>query len=318
MVNIGIDLGGTNIAGAIVDESGKIIRRTSTPTLPERGAEAVVKDIVNICLQLTQEEGIPMDEIGSIGVGSPGIVDSNKGVVVFAGNLDFRNVTVAEQIQKHIQKPVYLENDANAAGYGEYIYGAGNIYKDIVVITLGTGVGGGIVLDGKIVPGSFNAGAELGHMVMVVDGEPCTCGRKGCWERYSSATGLIREAKKAADQNPESKLNEMVGGDLSRMNAKIPFDAAQAGDPVASKVVEEYIKYLAIGLANVINFIQPEAIILGGGVSAQGDKLIHPLKKRMIEEIFGGADWFKTEIKVAELGNDAGIIGAAMLHRLHP
>lgn len=317
MFNIGIDLGGTNIAAAIVNETGKIIRTASTPTLHKRGYEAVCNDMVGLCLRLMQEENLTENQVQSIGIGSPGIVDAKNGIIVYAANLEFFDVPVADIIRKSINRPVFLENDANAAAYGEYINGAGNHYRDLVAITLGTGVGGGIILDGKIIAGSFNAGAELGHMVIVVDGELCTCGRKGCWERYSSATGLIREAKKAALNNPNSAMNQLVQGDLTKMNAKIPFDAAQEGDDVAQAVVDEYIKYLAIGLANVINFIQPEVIVLGGGVSAQKDNLLIPLKKKMIGEIFGGEAWFRTEIKIAELGNDAGIIGAAMLHCLH-
>ncbi len=317
MFNIGIDLGGTNIAAALVTLDGKIVRKNSVPTAHERGYEAVVEDIAKLCVSLVEEEGISEDEIHSIGIGSPGIVDSHKGEVVYANNLDFRNVPVSETIQKFIKKPVYMANDANAAAYGEFVSGAGAIYKDLVAITLGTGVGGGIIIDGKIIEGSFGAGAELGHIVMEVGGNQCTCGRKGCWERYSSATALILDAKAAAEKNPDSKLNELVGHDLSNMNAKIPFDAAQAGDAVAQTVIDRYIKYLAIGLVNVINMVQPEVIVLGGGVCAQKDNLLIPLKKLMVEEIYGGEAFFKTEIKIAELGNDAGIIGAAMLYKLH-
>lgn len=317
MYNIGIDLGGTNIAAAIVTEDGKIIDKASVPTLPKRGYEAVANDMADLCLSLIEKNSISLDDINSIGIGSPGTVDSAKGEVIYANNLYFKNAAVASVIKKKIDKPVYLENDANAAAYGEYVSGAGAVYKDLVAITLGTGVGAGIILDGKIIAGSFNAGGELGHMVISVDGEQCTCGRKGCWETYSSATALIREATNAAQKNPDSMLNKLVEGDLSKMNAKIPFDAAQAGDKVAQDVIDNYIKYLAIGLVNVINTVQPEAIIIGGGVSAQKDNLIVPLKARMVEEIYGGAEAFKTEVKVAELGNDAGIIGAAMLYKLH-
>lgn len=317
MYNIGIDLGGTNIAAAIVTEDGKIIDKASVPTLPKRGYEAVANDMADLCLSLIEKNSISLDDINSIGIGSPGTVDSAKGEVIYANNLYFKNAAVASVIKKKIDKPVYLENDASAAAYGEYVSGAGAVYKDLVAITLGTGVGAGIILDGKIIAGSFNAGGELGHMVISVDGEQCTCGRKGCWETYSSATALIREATNAAQKNPDSMLNKLVEGDLSKMNAKIPFDAAQAGDKVAQDVIDNYIKYLAIGLVNVINTVQPEAIIIGGGVSAQKDNLIVPLKARMVEEIYGGAEAFKTEVKVAELGNDAGIIGAAMLYKLH-
>lgn len=317
MYNIGVDLGGTNIGAAIVTEEGKIIRQASVATGADRYYEEIVKDMANLCLGLLKEEGISQDEISSIGIGSPGMVDAENGVIIYANNLNFKNAPIAATFQKTFNKPVYLENDANAAAYGEFVSGAGIQYKDLVAITLGTGVGAGIIVDGKIIDGSFGAGGELGHVVISVDGILCTCGRQGCWERYSSATGLIREAVKAAEKNPHSKLNELVGNDLSKMNAKIPFDAAQAGDVVAQSVIDWYIKYLAIGLVNVINMTQPQVIVLGGGVSAQKENLLKPLKERMVAEIYGGAENFKTEVKIAELGNDAGIIGAAMLYKLH-
>lgn len=317
MYNIGVDLGGTNIAAAIVAEDGNIIKKASIPTLNHREDKEILKDMAELCLRLVKEANIPEDKIHSIGIGSPGIVDSSIGEIVYANNLNFKNSPVAKIVQQYINKPVYLENDANAAAYGEYESGAGTVYKDLVAITLGTGVGGGIILDGKIVSGSFHAGAELGHIVMVVDGELCTCGRRGCWESYSSATGLIREAKKAAINNPESILNALVSNNLDKMNAKIAFDAAWAGDEAAKAVINQYIKYLAIGLVNVINIVQPEVIVLGGGISAQKEKLLKPLRERIIKEIYGGEEAFKTIIKVAELGNEAGIIGASMLYKLH-
>ena len=316
MFTIGIDLGGTNIAAAIVSKEGTIIRKGSVPTLNERTYEPIVKDMAELCLKLIQEEGLSIDDIHSIGIGSPGTIDSKNGVVVYANNLKFKNTPIAAELKKYIDKPVYMENDANAAAYGEFVKGAGAVYKDLVAITLGTGVGSGIILDNKMIRGSFFGGAELGHTVIQVDGASCTCGRKGCWESYASATGLIKSANDAATTHPESSLNEMTGGDKSKMNAKIVFDAAQGGDKIAQEVVDQYIKYLAAGLVNVINFVQPEVIVLGGGISAQKDKLLEPLKKRMVSEIYGGQEAFKTEIKIAELGNDAGIIGAAMLHKL--
>lgn len=317
MYTIGIDLGGTNIAAAIVNESGVILRKDSVPTFKERPIEPIIKDMAILCKDLIEASGLKEEDISSIGIGSPGIADSERGILVVASNLNFDNTHVETEFRKHFDKKVYLANDANAAAYGEYISGAGEIYKDLVAITLGTGVGGGVIIDGKMIEGAFFGGAELGHVVMEVDGVPCNCGRKGCWESYSSATALIREAKKAAQANPDSTLNTLVDGDLEQMNAKIPFDAAQAGDTVAQGVVDYYLKYLASGLVNVINIFQPEVIVLGGGVSAQKDKLVTPLIELMTKEIYGGKEAFKTKIAIAELGNDAGIIGAAMLHKLH-
>jgi len=316
MYNIGVDLGGTNIAAAIVNDSGEILVKGSTPTFNDRSYEPIVADMAKLCKELIAEAGLKLEDIHSVGIGSPGIPDPVKGLIVYANNLNFRNAPIREEFQKHIDLPVYIENDANVAAFGEYEAGTGKQYKDIIAITLGTGVGGGVIIDHKIIGGSWNGGAELGHIVIKSGGVQCTCGRKGCWERYSSATGLIREAKLAALSNPDSQLNKLVEGDLDKMNAKIPFDAAQAGDVIAKSVIDQYIEDLAVGLVNVINIFQPEIIVLGGGVSAQKDHLVVPLKERMTEEIYGGEEMFKTKIEVAQLGNDAGIIGAALLYRL--
>lgn len=318
MYNIGIDLGGTNIAAAIVAEDGTIIRKGSTPTMNERQQEAIIKDMAMLAIKLVEEEaGISMDDIHSIGVGSPGTPDPVNGMIVYANNLNFHNTPIRDEMQKYINKPIFVGNDANVAALGEYECGSGSSYNDLVAITLGTGVGSGVIINGTIIDGSFYGGAELGHVSINFDGIVCTCGRKGCWEQYSSASALIRDAKEAAKNNPESKLNALVHGDLTKMNAKIPFDAAQAGDKTAQEVISQYIKHLAVGLVNVINIFQPEVIVLGGGVSAQGDNLIQPLHKEIINEIYGGEKAFKTKIQVAELGNDAGIIGAAMLYKAY-
>lgn len=317
MYNIGIDLGGTNIAAAIVDDSGKIIRKGSVPTLRERDYTEIVKDMALLALKLVEEEGLQKEDIHSVGIGSPGTTDTEKGLVVYANNLKFDNTPIRDEFEKYYKLPIYIENDANAAAYGEFVSGVGNKYKDFVAITLGTGVGSGVIVNNKIITGSFHGGAELGHMVIQVGGSTCSCGRQGCWEEYSSATALIREAKKEVASHPESMLNTLVDGDLDKMNAKIPFDAAQAGDEVAQKLIDWYIKYLATGLVNVISIFQPQAIALGGGVSAQKENLLKPLRERIVHEIYGGADALKTDLLVCELGNDAGIIGAAMLYKLY-
>lgn len=318
MYNIGIDLGGTNIAAAVVDEHGKIVKKASVPTRVEQGFQGIVKSMADLARNLIEEAGLKPKDINSVGIGSPGTIDQDKGEIVFAYNLGFNHSPIREEFIKHLGLPVYLGNDANVAAYGEYVYGAGSgNYKDLVAITLGTGLGAGIVLDGKLVCGSFNGGAELGHMVMVVDGEQCNCGRKGCWERYSSATALIQQARAAAEKHPQSLLNQLVEHDLSKMNAKIPFDAAQQGDQVAREVVDNYIRFLAVGIANVINILQPEIVVIGGGVCAQGDNLLKPLFELVQKEVFGGGESLHTEIRIAELGNDAGIVGAAELYRLY-
>lgn len=316
MYSIGVDLGGTNIAAAIVSDSGEIIVKGSTPTMADRSYEAIVADMCRLCKDLIAEADMTVADIHSVGIGSPGIPDPDNGVIVYANNLHFKDTPIREEFQKHINLPVYVENDANVAALGEYESGAGKLYDDFVAITLGTGVGGGVILNRKIIGGSFHAGAELGHIVIKAGGVQCTCGRKGCWERYSSATALIREARIAAAANPDSLLYKKVDGNMDSMNAKIPFDAAQAGDVIAQSVIDQYVADLATGLVNMINIFQPEIIVLGGGVSAQKENLLAPLRELMAKEIYGGSEMFKTKIEAAQLGNDAGIIGAAMLYKL--
>ena len=317
MYNIGIDLGGTNIAAAIVNEKGEMVVQGSVPTLRERDYTEIVKDMASLAIRLIEEAKLSMEQIHSVGIGSPGTTDAENGLILYANNLKFKNTPIRDEFQKHLNLPVYIENDANAAAYGEFVFGVGSKYSDFVAVTLGTGVGGGIIVENKLITGAFHGGAEIGHMVIQAGGSTCSCGRKGCWEEYSSATGLIREAKKAAMDNPSSLLYSLISGDLDKMNAKIPFDAAQDGDKVAQEVVDRYIEYLAVGLVNVINIFQPQAIALGGGVSAQKEKLLQPLRDKMVHEIYGGAEALKTDIVVCELGNDAGIIGAAMLYQLY-
>jgi glucokinase len=317
MYYIGIDLGGTNIAVGLVDEEGKIIHKDSVPTLNEREYPEIIKDMAMLSLKVIEDSGVSLKEVKSIGIGSPGTPNSEEGILVYANNLKFRNVPMRAEIQKYIDLPVYLDNDANVAALAESVAGACKGARHSVTITLGTGVGTGVVIDGKVYSGFNNAAAEMGHMVIVVDGEQCTCGRKGCWEAYASATALIRQTKKAAVANPDSLINKLVAGDLSRINAKVPFDAARQGDRVGLQIVEEYMKYLAEGLANVINIFQPEIIAIGGGISKEGEYLLAPLRKLVSERIYTVEGVPQTRIVAAQLGNDAGIVGAAMLGKMY-
>lgn len=316
MYYIGIDLGGTNIAVGLVDEEGKIIHKDSVPTLNEREYPEIIKDMAMLSLKVIEDSGVSLKDVKSIGIGSPGTPNSEEGILVYANNLKFRNVPMRAEMQKYVDLPVYLDNDANVAALAESVAGACKGAKHSVTITLGTGVGTGVVIDGKVYSGFNNAAAEMGHMVIVVDGEQCTCGRKGCWEAYASATALIRQTKKAAVANPDSLINKLVDGDLSKINAKVPFDAARQGDRVGLQIVEEYMKYLAEGLANVINIFQPEIIAIGGGISKEGEYLLTPLRKLVSERIYTLEGVPQTRIVAAQLGNDAGIVGAAMLGKM--
>jgi len=311
MYNIGIDLGGTNIAGGIVSATGEIVLKKSVPTNASRGAEAIANDISELCKVLVSESAINPADIKSVGIGSPGVIDPKSGTVFFAANLNFRNVALAELVNKGLEYPVYVENDANCAALGENAFGAAQGSKHSVTVTLGTGVGGGIVIDGTAYSGPFFGAGEVGHHIIVMDGEACTCGAKGCWEAYTSATALIRKTVNAAKSDPSSMINSLVNGKLEEVNAKTAFDAAAAGDGSAKAVVEKYIDYLCIGIVNIVNILQPEAIVIGGGVSGQGSALISMIENRMEALSFGGI--LKTRIVIAKLGNDAGIIGAAQL-----
>ena len=307
---IGIDLGGTNIAAGVVSSDFKILSKVSVPTARPRPCREICADMAAVALKAVEEAGLSVDDIESVGIGAPGTVNSETGTIEYSNNLDFYNEPVADYIKEHIALPVYVENDANAAAYGEFIAGSARNVHNAVCITLGTGVGGGIIIDDKIYSGFNFAGAEIGHTVIEVDGPECTCGRRGCFEVYSSATGLIRMTSEAMDSHPESKMHEMVGDHIS---GRLAFNAMRAGDAAAKEVVDKYIKYLAAGIANVINIFQPEILCIGGGVCNEGDALMIPLREAVKEQVYSKRSERNTEIVRASLGNEAGIIGAAFL-----
>lgn len=310
---IGIDLGGTNIVAAVVDEEYNIITKASTKTNRPRPAEAIADDMAAMAIKAVEDAGLTMEQIEWVGVGTPGIANSQTGIIEFSNNLGFENTPMAELIRKHIDKPVYIENDANAAAYGEYVAGAAKGAKNAVCITLGTGVGGGIIIDGKIYAGSNFGGAEIGHTVISLDGPQCSCGRKGCFEVYSSATGLIRMTKEKMDEVPDSKLHDITAERNGKVSARTAFDAMRQGDKAAKEVVDFYIKALAAGITNTINIFQPDVLCIGGGVCNEGDPLLLPMKELVKKEVYTRNSAKNTEIVIAKLGNDAGLIGAAFL-----
>ncbi len=314
MVYVGIDLGGTSIKAGLVDEQGKILCKATCPTLVERGARPVVDDMAKLSLEVIEKGGYTVDDVKAIGVGLPGIQDPRTGIVPFCTNLYWHEVPVIEWMQETINKPIYIGNDATVAGLAESVAGVSAGIENSVFLTLGTGVGGGIVLGGKVYSGTNGVGSELGHMITVIDGEKCTCGNRGCWERYASATALIRMGREAAEKHPESLIAASVNGQLDDITAKTVIDAAKAGDEVANEVFERYVYYLCAGLVNIINFLDPEVIVLGGGVSHAGQFLLDAVNRRLPSMVF-----YKTmpyaRVALATLGNDAGIIGAAMLGR---
>lgn len=311
---IGIDLGGTNIAVGLVDDGGKIIYKDSLPTGRERHYSQIIKDMAELSLKVIVDSGNRLDDVKAIGIGSPGTPDKENGVLVYTNNLDFNYVPMREEMQKHIKLPVFLDNDANCAALAEAVTGAAKGTKHSITITLGTGVGSGIVIDGKIYSGFNDSGAELGHTVICIDGEQCTCGRKGCWEAYASATALIRQTKEAVRTNPDSLINKMIEGNTENVSGKTAFEAARQGDEAGKMVVENYIKYIAEGLVNTINIFQPNVVVIGGGICKEGDYLLNPLREFIKKNVYC-KQVEQTRIETAVLGNDAGIIGAAMLGR---
>ncbi len=311
MYKIGIDLGGTNIVAGVVDDQYRLIATDKCKTALPRPADAIVADMAKVAFGAAEKAGISMDDVAYIGVGSPGVCNRATGIVENANNLQFNNVPIADMLGRLTGKTIYIENDANAAMLGEVKGGAAKGCNSCVCITLGTGIGGGVLIDGKIYSGFNYAGAELGHTVIVVDGEPCSCGRKGCWEAYGSATALIRQTKRAMEAHPESAMWQMT--DLDHVSGRTAFDAMRAGDATAKEVVDTYIRYLSAGLINVVNVFQPEKLCIGGGICNEGDALLVPVKEWIKKEVYSVNSEKQTEICVAELGNDAGVIGAAAL-----
>ncbi len=312
MYRIGVDLGGTNIAVGVVDENMKIIGRGKVKTRCPRPAAEIFDDIALAVEMAVKDAGISMDDVISVGVGTPGSVNKSNGYIEFANNLDFNQVPAKEMLEERIGKPVYLDNDANCAALGEAVAGIGNGVENFVAVTLGTGVGSGIIVNGKIVVGVNYCAGEMGHTVICADGIPCNCGRKGCWEQYSSATALISQTKEAMKNNPDSIMWQLTGG-IDNVSGRTAFDAMRQGDKAAAAVVDKYIYYLSIGICNIINTLQPEIICIGGGVSHEGDYLLKPLQKYVEEQRYSIYSKVQTQIVAAKLGNDAGIFGAALL-----
>lgn len=308
---IGIDLGGTNVAAGMVQEDGVLLGKASVPC--PRGGEAVADAIARAARMAAEAAEVDLKGAKGVGLASPGSIDPEKGEVGHAFNLGLDHVPLADMVSQRLWGlPTLLENDANAAALGEYIAGAGRGKDSLVAVTLGTGVGSGAVLGGKLYTGFNYAGMEAGHTVIHRGGRECTCGRKGCWEAYSSATGLIRSTREAMEAHPGSKLWQFAPT-LEAVNGKTPFDAAQAGDETAQAVVDEYIEDLACGLANLINILQPEVVCLGGGVSKQGEALLAPLRVVLNREEFTRDAPRRCQVLEAQLGNDAGIIGGALV-----
>lgn len=312
MFTIGIDLGGTNIVAAVVDEKYNIVAKSKTPTAMPRSAEEIFDDIAKVSKEAMQEAGLTIADIDSVGLGTPGTVNA-EGVIEYANNLGFDHIPAKQMLIDRLGcERVFIANDANCAALGEAYAGCGNGSKNFVAVTLGTGVGSGVIVDGKIVTGVNGAGGECGHQVIVVDGEDCTCGRKGCWEAYASATALINQTKAAMQEYPDSIMHKLAEEE-GKVSGRTAFDAMRHGDIAGIKVVDKYIKYVACGIINLVNSLQPEIICIGGGICNEGETLLRPLRRFVEAERYSVYSKIQTKIVKAQLGNDAGIIGAAIL-----
>lgn len=310
---VGIDLGGTNIVAGVVDKNYNIIAKAKCKTNSNRGPDAIIDDMAHLAVEAVENAKLTMDDIAWVGVGAPGTINQATGVVEYSNNLDWYDVPLKDIMQERLQKQVYMDNDANAAAYGEYVAGSAKDADIAVMVTLGTGVGGGIVIGNKVYTGFNFAGAELGHSVIIKDGRQCTCGRKGCLEAYASATGLIQTTKEAMDADPSSLMWEIVNKDGGHISGKTAFLAADKGDKAGKVAVNAYISDLACGITNIINIFQPNILCVGGGVSHEGDNLLLPLKEIIANEVYSKNSKYNTNVVLATLGGDAGLIGAALL-----
>ena len=304
---VGIDLGGTFIKGGIADDASNIIVSDKIPTCADGGSAVVAERIASLCLSLLDKAGLTRDDVCGIGMGVPGMINSEKGEVVYANNLGWVHFNIADAARKMTGLEVKTANDANVAALGEAVFGAGKGCRNVVMLTLGTGVGGGLILDRKLYEGNGSAGAELGHFIIRKGGEPCTCGRRGCFEAYASATALVRNTKRAIEAHPDSKMAE-----ATEVDGRTAFIYREV-DKYAAQVIDEYFDDLAAGITDIANVFRPEKILIGGGISGEGEKLEHELQARLDKEIYAGDMGPKVKIQVAALGNRAGLLGAAAL-----
>lgn len=312
MYYVGVDIGGTNIAVGILSESGEIIAHTSVKTLASLGEDSIISRCADAVLGLIKSTKINSDEIESVGVGSPGLIDSKSGRVISASNLGFKDTALAEKLGKYLPYKIYLENDANCAALAEAFVGAAKNKESSVTVTLGTGIGCGVVINGALYTGFNGLAGEIGHIIVSDGGEPCSCGRCGCLEAYASATALTRDAKRAAEKSPLiAELAEKNVGEWARA----AFEAAEQGDPVAKELIDRYVHFLSLGISSVVKLLQPEMVVIAGGVACAGDALIKPLTERVMSLAYSAGvpgEW-RTVIRAAEIRALSGVIGAAML-----
>ena len=309
---LGIDCGGTYIKGGIVDETGKIYVKDKIPTEVKKGTGKIIENIATLAITLAEKLGISISSVKGMGIGIPGIMDEKKGVVIRAYNLNLFDAQIIKPLEERLKIKVSISNDANCATLGEGLFGSGKGENSVILITLGTGVGGGVLINKKLLETNLTQGLELGHIVIKANGRKCSCGLKGCFEAYSSATALVKEGKKQAKKNKNSLLY-LESDNGKNITSELIFALAKKDD-TAKNVIDDYIKHLSIGLTSLANVFRPNSIILSGGISAQGENLILPLQRRLDNQIFGGSASVRVIIKEATLKNDAGLLGAAALN----
>ena len=307
---IGIDLGGMSAKGALFSLEGELLYDEKIKTDSADGFEKTLNNLAELAKSLAKNGGVDFSNVVAIGAGAPGVVDSRKGVILRWSNFNWNNVPFAKTLSTLTGKPVWVANDANVAALGEAKFGATAQYQSSILLTIGTGVGGGIVFDGKLIEGYQSAGAELGHITIREGGLPCACGRRGCYEKYASATALIRQTRLAMVEDLQSKMWQIAEGKIENVNGRTAFMAAREGDETAKKVIQQFVGYLSEGIADFVNILRPEAIVIGGGISNEGEMLFEPLRKAVDERTYIAMDIVPLKIVGAQLGNRAGVYGA--------
>ncbi len=310
---IAIDLGGMSAKAALFSLNGEIVCEDKVKTDKSNGFEGTVSALSELSTALLTKAGAGMEEVAAIGVGAPGIVDRGSGRILRWSNFDWNDVPLAERLSALTGKRVFVVNDANAAALGESAFGATASFQSSILLTLGTGIGGGMIFDGQLIEGFHSAGAELGHITIREGGLPCACGRRGCYEKYASARALVSQTRHAMVEDLESKMWEIVGGKIECVDGRTAFIAARAGDETAKKVITQYVGYLSEGIADLVNILRPEAIVLGGGVANEGEDLFVPLRRAVDERTYIAMDIVPLKIVGAKLGNRAGVYGAYCL-----
>lgn len=313
MFYIGIDLGGTKIAAGIVDENGRLYSKEQISTQREKSGETVIESMSELARRAVSSANLSLSQIETVGIGIPATISADRKIIYNCNYVALDGLDIVASFQKHLKLPVYVDNDGNAAAWAEHIAGSAKGVDNSITITLGTGVGGGIVANNSIFRGFNGTAGEVGHMVIKTMGRRCVCDRRGCWEEYASATALIRQAKKEMTKHPESLLSKLAQFDKKRMDAKIPFQAAKLNDKISMNIIQQYIANVSAGIANLVVIFQPKYVCIGGGISNEGESLIGPIRDLVWNEAYPNGEVPKTQIVHARFANDAGIIGAALL-----